>query len=277
MNMRDLQGRVAVITGAASGIGRGIAHALAAEGAHIVVADIEAGPARAVAGELGAQGIRAVPVEVDVADPSSLERLAEQAYAEFGAVHILCNNAGVFIGGPLAETSSEEWAWLIAVNLMGVVNGVRAFLPRMRAQGGEAHIVNTGSISGLYPTPNQGAYTATKYAVVGYSERLHDELAADGIGVSVLCPSGVRTRITDSRRNRHPAYGGPVSAPPRSTPAPARPSVMDPLDVGRLVVQGIKENRLYIHTHLNVKDWIDNRFRHILADFAPLEESAKEI
>jgi len=119
--------------------------------------------------------VRAIAVQADVAEPASVDGLAARGYDEFGAVHVLCNNAGVFIGGALADTPPEEWAWLIAVNLMGVVNGVRAFLPRLRLQGGQAHIVNTGSVSGLYPTPNQGAYTATKYAVVGYTERLREE------------------------------------------------------------------------------------------------------
>ena len=192
--MNDLAGKVAVVTGGGSGIGRGIAQALADEGTHVVIADIEDSPAATVAQELRQKGVRAIPVHTDVADPASLELLAARAYDEFGAVHILCNNAGVFIGGPLADTAPEEWAWLIAVNVMGVVYGVRAFLPRMRAQGAAAHIVNTGSISGLYPTPNQGAYTATKYAVVGYSERLRAELEPEGIGVSVLWPSGVARR-----------------------------------------------------------------------------------
>jgi NAD(P)-dependent dehydrogenase (short-subunit alcohol dehydrogenase family) len=268
--MKELSGKTAVITGAGSGIGRGIAHGLADEGAHVVVADIETGAAQTVAAELRAKGARSLPAQVDVADPASLEALASRAYAEFGVVHVLCNNAGVFIGGPLLETPPAEWAWLMAVNLMGVVSGLRAFVPRMRAQGGEAHIVNTGSISGLYPTPNQGAYTATKYAVVGLSERLRAELGPDGIGVSVLCPGGVATRISESRRNRHAAFGGPLETPPAVQNRQGR---MDPLDVGRLVVAGIKENRLYIHTHLDLKGWIEERFNHILADFVPLGEA----
>jgi NAD(P)-dependent dehydrogenase (short-subunit alcohol dehydrogenase family) len=269
--VRELAGATAVITGGGSGIGRGIAHALADEGVQIVVADIEADAAASVADELRDRGVRTLAVRSDVADAASLQALAERAYAEFRQVQILCNNAGVFMSAPLAGTSPEDWAWMIAVNLMGVVNGVRAFLPRLQAQGGESQSVNTGSISGLYPTLNQGAYAATKYAVVGYSERLRAELAADGIGVSVLCPSGVRTRLVESRRNRHEAFGGPVQSAPRAQSGGEGSQVMDPLAVGRLVVQGIRDNRLYIHTHLNVRGWIEQRFAQILTDFAPLE------
>jgi NAD(P)-dependent dehydrogenase (short-subunit alcohol dehydrogenase family) len=268
--MKDLKDRVAVITGGGSGIGRGIAHALAAQGVNIAIADIERAPAEAVVREVRAMGVSAMSVVSDVADTASLSTLADQVFDRFGQVHILCNNAGVFVGGPVAETPAAEWAWLFAVNVMGVVETVRAFLPRMRSQGGEAHIVNTGSISGLYATPGQGAYAASKYAVVGFSERLRVELEPEGIGVSVLCPSGVRTRIGESRRNRHEIYGGPVERPGQPPAAP-NPNVMDPMDVGRLVGQGIIDNRLYIHTHLNVKPRYQERFEQILADFEPIE------
>ena len=267
--MQELAGKVAVVTGGGSGIGRGIARALAGAGMNIVIADIEAHAAESVAAEIGGSGVRTLAVQTDVADARALDALAARSYDAFGAVHVLCNNAGVFIGGALAQTSSEEWAWLLAVNLMGVVNGVQSFLPRLRAQGGEAHIVNTGSVSGLYPTPNQGAYTASKYAVVGYSERLRVELAPDGIGVSVLCPSGVRTRITESRRNRQPQFGGPAPTTPAAYAN--RTDVLEPDEVGALVLRGIRENRPYIHTHRSFKPRYEERFAQILADFAPLE------
>lgn len=270
--MQDLQGKVAVVTGGGSGIGRGIAHALAGAGMHIVIADIEAAAAELVASEIAARGVRALAVQTDVAHPREVEALAARSYEVFGAVHVLCNNAGVFVGGRLAETSADEWAWLIAVNLMGVVNGVQSFLPRLREQGGAAHIVNTGSVSGLYPTPNQGAYTASKYAVVGYSERLRVELEPEGIGVSVLCPSGARTRIGESRRNRQQQFGGPVPTTPASYTH--RPDVLTPEAVGQLALRGIRENRLYIHTHLSFRPRYEERFAQILADFAPLERAS---
>ncbi len=269
--MRDLAGKVAVVTGAASGIGRGLAHTLADEQMDVVVADVEAAPVRAVAEELRGKGVRALSVGVDVTDASALEALAERAYAEFGAIHLLCNNAGVFVGGPLVETDLDEMHWMMTVNYWGVVHGVRAFAPRFRAQGGEAHIVNTGSSSGLHPTANQGAYVATKYAVVGYSERLREELAEEGIGVSVLCPGWVRTRLGESRRNRPAQYGGPVhqSRPPRAVDAESRP--LAPEEVGRLVVSGIRENRLYIHTASQWRERYEERFAHVLEDFDPLD------
>ncbi len=271
--MQDLRGKVAVVTGAASGIGRGIAEALADEGVNVIVADIEENPAETAADELRAKGVRSLAVWADVADPASLRRLADRSYEEFGTVHILCNNAGVYVGGPVVETDPGDWAWMLAVNLMGVVEGVKVFLPRMRAQGGDAHVVNTGSISGLYPTPNQGAYATSKYGVVAFSERLRVELEPEGIGVSVLCPSGVRTRIGESRRNRHERFGGPdfTPPPPRPDPPPANTNVLEPIEVGRLVVAGIRDNRLYIHTHSEMRERYEERFRTILADFSPLE------
>ena len=267
--MEQLEGKVAVVTGGASGIGRGIALALAKEGALLVIADIEETPAQAVAEEIRADGGRAIAVKTDVADRDSLRALAVKAYEAFGAVHVLCNNAGVFVGGQVMETPPEEWAWMWAVNVMGVVEGVRAFLPRMRAQGTEGHIVNTSSISGLYPTPNQGAYCASKYAVVAISERLRVELAPDGIGVSVLCPSGVRTRITESRRNRHREFGGPVETAPLVSGS--NPTAIEPAEAAALVVRGIRDNRLYIHTHLEWKQRFRERFDAIFDDFRAIE------
>ena len=272
--MKELRGKSAVVTGGGGGIGRGIAHALAEEGVNVVVADIEPDSAETVAAELQQLGVRAVAVQTDVIDASAVDALAENAYEQFGEIHVLCNNAGVFAGGPIAETAVEDLDWMLAVNFDGTANGVRAFLPRMRAQDGEAHIVNTGSVSGLYPTPHQGAYSASKYAVVGYSERLQQELEPDGIGVSLLCPAGVRTRIGEARRNRQAQFGGPVVAPPRPPRGPDAdrdPRWLDPMDVGKLVIQGIRRNRLYIHTDASWERLYRERFERILADFELLE------
>ncbi len=168
--MEQLSGRTAVVIGGGSGIGRGIALALADEGMNLVIADIERDTAPAVAEEVRKQNVRALSVAVDSTRPDSLERLAEQAYGEFGAVHLLSNNAGVVHRlGPLEDRSDDEWLWVMSVNLHGIVRSVQAFLPRMKAQGGEAHIVNTASMSGLMPSPSMGVYVTTKYAVVGLS------------------------------------------------------------------------------------------------------------
>ena len=147
--MQELAGKIAVVTGGGSGIGRGIALAAAAEGMHVVLADIEQGPAADVAREVSATEVESLAVQANVADPDSVKALADQVFDRFGAVHLLCNNAGVFTLGDLADASQDDWRWVMDVNVMGVVNGLQAFLPRMRAQDGESHIVNTGSLAGL--------------------------------------------------------------------------------------------------------------------------------
>jgi NADP-dependent 3-hydroxy acid dehydrogenase YdfG len=195
--MKQLSGKVAVITGAGSGIGAGMARAFAGAGMHVVVADIELEAAQAVAGEIGGTAAR-----LDVARADEVQALADQVYRDHGAVHLLCNNAGVAIAGPLAEMTADDWRWMVSVNIEGVANGLSAFLPRMIAQGSGAHIVNTGSIAGLVTFPERGIYTATKYAVVAMSETLRAELAPHDIGVTVICPGSVRTRILGSARNR---------------------------------------------------------------------------
>src|SRR5579859_5082689 len=213
--MQELHGRIAVVTGGGSGIGRALAHAFAGEGMHVIVADIEPDAAETVASELRSrsQDVRALAVHTDVGDPASLQALAARAEHEFGHVNVLCNNAGVYLAGSLAEATREQWAWLLAVNLFGVIEGVRAFLPLLRRAGaGEAQIVNTASGAGLSAAPGIGVYTTTKYAVVGFSESLRRDLAPEGIGVSVLCPGGVNTRIFDAARNRQAQFGGPSTA-----------------------------------------------------------------
>jgi NAD(P)-dependent dehydrogenase (short-subunit alcohol dehydrogenase family) len=267
--MHDLQGRSAVVTGGGSGIGRALVHAFAAEGMHVIVADIERDAAEAVAGAVRHQDVRALAVPADVADPASLQALADRVAQEFGHVNVLCNNAGVYLAGSLADATREEWGWLLAVNLLGVIEGVRAFLPLLRKAGpGEAQIVNTASGAGLSAAPGIGVYNTTKYAVVGYSESLRRDLAPEGIGVSILCPGGVNTRIFEAGRNRQAQFGGPATTgAPRTTTLPQR----EPADVAALVVRGIQENRLYLHTDLDLRRWYAQRFARIDADFAPLE------
>jgi NAD(P)-dependent dehydrogenase (short-subunit alcohol dehydrogenase family) len=269
--MQELQGRVAVVTGGGSGIGRALAHAFAGEGMHVVVADIEQDAAEVVASDVQKKEVRGLAMRADVADQASVQALADRAAAEFGHVNVLCNNAGVYVSGSLADATPEQWAWLLAVNLHGVIEGVRAFLPLLRKAGaGEAQIVNTASGAGLMPAPNSGVYNTTKYAVVGFSESLRRDLAPEGIGVSVLCPGGVNTRIFESERNRHPQFGGPATASqPRTTGLPQK----QPEEVAALVVRGIKENRLFIHTDAGLRGLYAQRAARIDSDFAPLEET----
>src|SRR5713226_3989798 len=200
--MDSLNGRVAVVTGGASGIGKALAEAFAGEGAKVVVADLdEAGMAGVVAGIRG-RGGEALAVRADVTDLASVQALAERAFGAFGRVHVLCNNAGVALWGGLETATPRDWQWVLGVNLWGVIHGLEAFLPRMIAQKEPGHIVNTASMAGLVATRGLGIYNTSKYAVVGLSETLAKDLAPHGIGVSVLCPMGVATRIGASDRNR---------------------------------------------------------------------------
>ena len=254
--MEQLEGRVAVVTGAASGIGRGLAHAFADAGMSVVVADVDRAGASSVAAELVAAGHHAVGHRADVTDPESIAALARAALDAFGAVHVLANNAGVMPVGPLAEASEHDWTWTFDVNVRGVVRCVQAFLPHLSAST-PAHIVNTASMAGLAPrvTSNLGVYSASKAAVVVYSEVLRAELASLGIGVSVLCPGPVSTRIWESERNR-PAHLGET----RSVSAPERASTgLDPLEVGRMVVEAVRHDRPYIFTNAGSKGRIDRR------------------
>ena len=193
--LQELDGKVAVITGGGSGIGASLARACTAEGMRVVVVDVSEERAASVAAEL--PGGTAVARAVDVSDAASVEALADFAFDAFGAVHLLCNNAGVSPAGRIWDFTDDEWRWLLGVNVHGVANGIRSFVPRMIEQG-EGHIVNTGSGASFVSTPRLGPYCATKHAIVGLSEALRYELDGTGIGVSVLVPAGVNTNIGDS-------------------------------------------------------------------------------
>lgn len=236
--MKDLAGKVAVITGAGSGIGLGMARAFAGAGMHVVVADIEKDAAEAVAREL-----KGTPFKLDVSKPDEVQALADQVYRDHGAVHLLCNNAGVAIGGPLSEMTPADWRWMVSVNIEGVAYGLSAFLPRMIAQEGEAHIVNTGSIAGLVTIPERGIYAATKYAVVAISETLRTELAPHNIGVTVVCPGSVRTRILGASRNRPSDLKDTKVPQPAELTDPA--GAMDPDEMGLGVRDAVIANAPY--------------------------------
>jgi len=253
--MREFAGKVAVVTGGASGIGFALAERFAAEQMRVVLADVEAAALARAAATLRAQGATVLAVQTDVADGASVEALARQSYATFGAVHILCNNAGVSLGGPLWLASEADWSWLLGVNLWGVVHGVHAFLPRMLAGGEAGHVVNTSSLSGLIAPPGGGVYAASKFAVVGLTESLAQELAASGapIGVSLLCPAGVATAIMDAERNR------PARLRAQAAPAPSAAeqqvdeqlrrtiaSATPPAEIAAAVLAAIRAEQFYI-------------------------------
>jgi NAD(P)-dependent dehydrogenase (short-subunit alcohol dehydrogenase family) len=271
--MEQLSGRVAVVTGAASGIGAGIARACAEHGMRVVLADIELEPAQQLAGQLEAQGHRALAVRTDVSRPDELEALADQTFAHFGAADVLFNNAGVAQGGAIHEFTAGDWAWLLGVNLYGVVNGCRAFVRRWFARGEPAHVVNTASVGGFLSGPVLGMYSTTKFAVVAYSEALAQELAPLDIGVSVLCPGWTNTNLGDASRNRPAALG---SAPDRlEIITPGMADGMDPIDVGRHALRGVRENALYVFTHPEFQPLIADRFAKVLAALERGKEPVK--
>jgi NAD(P)-dependent dehydrogenase (short-subunit alcohol dehydrogenase family) len=266
--MEKLEGRVAVITGGASGIGLGIARAFAGAGARLALLDVEEGALAAAGESLAQHGADVIGVRADVSDPASLEAAAERVLARFGRVHVLCNNAGVLTHGPLAESAARDWSWLVGVNLLGVGNGIRSFVPRIRAHGEGGHVVNTASVVGLVTLPGLGIYAATKFAVLAISETLREELAPEGIGVSVLCPGGVRTRIHEAARNRPAALGGPDAAADRRDATDAAVETgMDPERVGACVLRAVRRNELYVLTHPEFRAPFAARTQAILEAF----------
>ena len=251
--MKTFKDRVAVVTGAASGIGFALAERFAAEGMKIVVADIEA-PALATAETaLRRKAPAVLAVEVDVARPGHVERLARETYAAFGAAHVLCNNAGVAVIGAAHEHSLADWEWVINVNLWGVIHGVRAFLPRMLVGGDEGHIVNTASMAGLTTAPFMSVYDVTKHGVVALSESMYKELRVTSapIGVSVVCPGLIDTNIMRSSRNRpaelsEEGKAGPMAQAFGQALADRLAGGYPPSEVAEQVIAGIRDDRFYI-------------------------------
>ena len=265
----DLNGKVAVVTGAASGIGRAMADAFAGEGACLVLADIEEAPLVEAGRALEARGVEVLCVPTDVTQPDALVALADRSEQRFGASHILCNNAGVAPIAPMLNTSLKDWRWVFEVNLFGVVHGIHAFAPRLKVQG-EGYIVNTASSGGLLSVPGFGAYCATKHAVVGLSEVLYQELDGTGVGVSVLCPGLIQTRIFESERNR-PEDGGPDGY--GSFAEAARASIVEtpntPEGVAAATLDAIRNERMHILPNEEIRPVVEERFRRILSGENP--------
>jgi NAD(P)-dependent dehydrogenase (short-subunit alcohol dehydrogenase family) len=274
--MKDFKGKTAVVTGAASGIGRGLAERFAEEGMRVVLADIEEAPLFEFEERLLERGVETIAVRTDVRALESIDELRARAVEAFGKVHVLCNNAGVGGGGLTWETRNEDWEWVLGVNLWGVIHGVRAFLPGMIAHGEDGHVVNTASMAGMIAGPFMGPYNVSKFGVVALSETLfHDlRIAGSKIGVSVLCPGWVNTRIGESSRNRPAELGpAPMMADPNS-PLAARmremlSSGMAPAELAGIVAEAIREQRFYILTHPEMKPGIERRFEAIMAEMEP--------
>jgi len=271
----ELRGRVAVVTGGGSGIGRGIARTFGAEGMTVAVADIQESRADAVAAEIASAGGRAFGIGVDVTSAASLEAAAIRIVERAGDVNLLCANAGVLARvGRLADHTIADWEYTLSVNVLGIVKTVHAFLPSLRRRAPEAHIVTTASLGGLVSEVRApiGAYIASKYACVGYSEMLRAELESEGIGVSVLCPGVVASNLMGtSAENRPDAFGAqaaPRLAAADAAGAPPMPvQVMPAEDVGPIVIRAIRANRFHVLTHPRTRALAESRFRAMLDDF----------
>jgi NAD(P)-dependent dehydrogenase (short-subunit alcohol dehydrogenase family) len=272
--MDELDHKVAVVTGGASGIGLGLAEAFLAQGARVVIADVEPQALEDAHGKLdGGSSDRVHAVVTDVADLESVEALATSTLDRFGQVDIVCNNAGVSTFNTVDRLTIADWHWVLGVDLWGVIHGVHTFLPIMLQQGTAGHIVNTASIAGLVSgVSHLGPYAVAKVGVVSLSETLRGELAASGapIGVSVLCPSATNTNVMEGERNRPPHLGNEERTPDADAWREAirsgftGPSGKEPAEVAAMVVDAVKKNRFWVVSHADLRPALEHRFAEIL-------------
>jgi NAD(P)-dependent dehydrogenase (short-subunit alcohol dehydrogenase family) len=275
--MKDFQGKVAVITGGASGLGRAMADRFAREGMSIVLADVEPSALAKAEAEMKAAGAKVIGVRTDVSKAAEVEALAQKTLAAFGGVHLVANNAGVAEGGNVWDNTVADWEWVLGVNLWGVIHGVRVFTPIMLKQGGECHIINTASVAGLISPPGMGIYCVSKHAVVTLSECLHHDLAqkTDKLKCSVLCPAYVPTGIADSGRNRPAELSGTrhKSTADLALDASLKKAVqsgkLSAADVAQKVYEAVRDERFYILSHPKIKPSIQWRMEDILQDRNP--------
>jgi NAD(P)-dependent dehydrogenase (short-subunit alcohol dehydrogenase family) len=276
--MQEVTGRVAVVTGAASGIGLALARRFGAAGMKVVLADIEPDPLDDAVAKLVADGVEAVGCVTDVSKAEQVDALRDATLDAFGAAHVICNNAGVGSGGAMHEVPLADWEWVLGVNLWGVIHGIRAFTPLFLAQD-EGHIVNTSSLAGLTSPPFMGPYNVSKHGVVTISETMFAELAMRGsaVGVSVLCPGWVNTRINEAARNRPDGAPGADPNPVQPSEAGAIRDVLenmvrtglDPADVADMVLDAILQERLYILTHPALSEVVLQRTERIVTGVNP--------
>src|SRR5689334_12476336 len=270
--MREFAGKTAFVTGGAAGIGLALGRAFAQSGMKVMLADIETDVLQAAVNSLQEISPDIRGTLCDVADAESVERAAQAAFEAFGKVHVVCNNAGVAAGGGIDHISLDNWRWVIDVNLMGVLHGIKSFVPHIRAHGEGGHIVNTASMAGMQSGLGLSPYGASKFAVVSMSEGLNLQLKPHGIGVSVLCPSYVRTRIGESGRNRPDRYGQSQPLDPASPAAAMVAAIaeniqagLDPAFVAARVLAAVREDQLYVFTHQGMRAEVEGRFAAILA------------
>jgi NAD(P)-dependent dehydrogenase (short-subunit alcohol dehydrogenase family) len=277
--MKELREKVAVITGAASGFGREFAIRCADEGMKVVLTDIDEGGLAATVALLR-PGTQSLTLRSDVSNADSIEHVATSAYGRFGACHLLFNNAGVGTAGPIWMATLDDWKWTFGINVMGVVHGLRSFVPRMLEQKEASHIVNTASAAGLLAPAGSGVYAASKHAVVAASECLYHELRAQNatIGVSVLCPAFVDTGISNSERNR-PAELADSNPEAKQYSDRIRQAIksgkLNAADIAEVTIEAVKNDRFYILPHPNVKIAVEIRMKDILSDRAPTNTSPR--
>lgn len=272
--MEAFEGKVAVITGAASGFGRAFALHCAGLGMRLVLSDVDEAGLDNTMTLLGLGGDSALARRCDVSQADDVEALASKTYEYFGAAHLLFNNAGVVTGGALWRAPPQDWAWTFGINVFGVANGIRAFVPRMLEQGEASHIVNTASASGLVSPGGLGVYSASKHAVVALSESLQHDLSTAGarIGVSVLCPAFVETGIADAERNRPSeltAHNPDAAATRAWLHEATRVGRLSATDIARLTLDAVRAGRFYILTHPKIKGAVEARLRDVLDDRLP--------
>jgi NAD(P)-dependent dehydrogenase (short-subunit alcohol dehydrogenase family) len=278
--MKIEAGMAAFVTGAGSGIGRGIAASLARRGVRVGVADISEADAAETVRLIAAEGGAAMAVAADVSDRSAVEAAVDAVERAYGAISIGCNNAGIAMHGvPLHEIAAADWDWVIGVNLYGVIHGIQALVPRMLASGRPAHIVNTASIGGFQVNPNflTGAYSMTKYAVVALSEGLRNELEGTPVGVSILAPAAVDTRIHLSERSRPERLGGATVRPQNHFMGDLIKGGMQPAEIGERVAAAIEAGDFYIFTHPETREWLDRRHAAIAAAFDKAAAEARGV
>jgi NAD(P)-dependent dehydrogenase (short-subunit alcohol dehydrogenase family) len=269
--VEELEGKTGFVTGGASGIGLGMATAFVGAGMNVVIADLRADHIESALEQFAGSGQSGSvhAIALDVTDRGGFARAADEAERVFGNVHVVCNNAGMGILGPVTLARYDDWDWGLGVLLGGTINGIQTFVPRMLAHSEGGHIVNTSSMAGVLPIPGAAIYITAKAAVIGLSEALRSELSGEGIGVSAFCPGPVQTNIREGGRTRPERYGdsGYTELERELEERPNSPLWMDPLECGERVLEGIRHDDLYIFTHREFREGVDERFHAMLSSF----------
>jgi len=266
--MKEVSGKVAFVTGGGSGIGLGMAKVFAAAGMKVVIADVRQDHLDTAMSHLKSAGSKVHAIALDVTDRGAMERAAEETVRVFGKIHLLCNNAGVSIFGPMDQATYEDWDWVMRVNVNGVINGLQSFVPRIKAHGEGGHVVNTASMAGVIVGPGMGIYSASKFAVFGLTTSLRYDLAPHHIGVSVLCPGFVRSNIHEAVLSRPKSLehsGYPMTDEDIKRLDGVLSVGMDPVQVAERVLRGVRHNELFIFPHAEFKEELQQIFGEIVA------------